>query len=92
MAERATYTPVRVGQVWADNDPRTGGGRLLKVYELDSRTTWTRDNSALSVPIAICRRVVGPNRESVGRRLEIRIDRFRPTSTGYRLVEDVNHG
>jgi hypothetical protein len=78
---------VRVGQVWKDNDKRSGE-RLLKVYALDEQTVWTRDNRAVSVPIARCRRLVGPNREPVGRWLEIRVDRFRPTSTGYRLVEE----
>lgn len=68
---------VRVGQVWQDADPRTYG-RHLRVAEVDS-------THATVVHVDIAGRPVG-RRERITR---IRLDRFRPTSTGYRLVTDV---
>ena len=87
---------VRVGQVWADNDKRAAG-RYVKVLGLHSRREhpvvrgrriYTEN---VDVEYATCEVVAdrhgprfGPG--PVGRRVEIRVDRFRPTSTGYRLV------
>lgn len=72
-------TTVRVGQVWADNDSR-GYGRQVRVVELND----THAVVELHRP-----RGVGHHGANRGRRTRIRLDRFRPTSTGYRLVEDV---
>lgn len=72
---------VRVGQIWQDCDRRSPG-RYLRVIDLDAGRAVVRqiaynpvDRIAAELPG--CR----PTR--------IRLDRFRPTATGYRLVEDV---
>ena len=70
-----TPTPA-VGQIWQDNDPRSYG-RRLRIVEID----------ATHAVVELCRpRGVGHNRAKPGRRTRIRLDRFRPTSTGYRYV------
>ena len=64
---------VRPGQVWADNDPRAAG-RHIRIDAVD----------VTHATVEAC--------DSQGRRLlrarqtRIRLDRFRPTRTGYRLV------
>lgn len=70
-----TPTPA-VGQIWQDNDPR-GHGRQIRIVEI----TGTHALVELHVP-----RGVGHLRAKPGRRTRIRLDRFRPTSTGYRYV------
>jgi hypothetical protein len=75
---------VRVGQVWEICDKRESPPRRLRVVrtEISARPF---DRGEL---VAVCRRVLPDG--SLNRRVtRIRIDRFRPTSTGYRLVEDV---
>jgi hypothetical protein len=79
---------VRVGQIWQDNDKRSRGRKLLVVkigkkyatVELVDARTWPNRSASL--------RDDDPRRAQPGRRTYIRLDRFRPTSTGYRLVED----
>lgn len=74
---------VRPGQVWADNDPR-GPRRYLRVESVTDQGGGPR---AILVPVA--------NRLDAwvpieGRRAtSAAVGRFRPTSTGYRLVQDV---
>lgn len=70
---------VKVGQVWADNDVRTPG-RYLKIKEV--------------VPadgVAIVARVNSGGGALWGKYSPrpIKLRRFRPTHTGYRLVKDV---
>ena len=72
-----TTPTVRVGQVWADNDKRSHG-RRVRVVELDG-------THAIVTQVDI-RGVVDSRRRE--RRTRIRLDRFKPTSTGYRLVTD----
>ena len=60
-----------VGQVWADNDKRTGHGRMLKIVELRHGGNDT---------ICIMENVVSKLRTRVNAR------RLRPTSNGYRLA------
>jgi hypothetical protein len=62
---------VKLGQVWADNDKRAKGRRVLVV--------------GLDATHATC----SNHPQDFGRRYRIRLDRFRPTSTGYRLESDV---
>lgn len=76
---------VRVGQVWADNDWRCAG-RHVRVVEID----------ATHATVELCDQRGRPasgheaqQKAQPGRRTRIRLDRFRPTSTGYRLVRDV---
>ena len=70
--------PVRPGQIWADNDPRAHD-RKVKVVEI----TDTHAIVVLHTP-----RGVGDDHAKPGRRTRVRLDRFRPTSTGYRLVQE----
>jgi hypothetical protein len=68
---------VRPGQIWADNDKRSEG-RHIRVLEVD-------DTHATVVQVDIRGMVDSRTRQ---RQTRIRLDRFRPTSTGYRLVQD----
>jgi hypothetical protein len=74
---------VRVGSVWADNDPRSAG-RTLRVDAIDGGkavcTILTNTDSA---------NVGWQQRDMRGKQTRISLTRFKPTSTGYRLVEDV---
>lgn len=65
-----------VGQIWQDNDPR-GYGRRIRIVEI-------RDTHAV-VELHQPRRA-GHAPAKPGRRTRIRLDRFRPTSTGYRYI------
>lgn len=67
---------VRPGQVWMDNDPRVPT-RYLRVLSVTSAHAEVVQTDRHGV-------VVGKERKT-----RIRLDRFRPTSTGYRLVTDV---
>lgn len=91
---------VKVGQVWADNDPRTSGNRMLRVDAIEARLPVGRRRSVGkgdALPDhpthAVC--MLGFLRGDrfmphlTGRQTIVRLDRFRPTSTGYRLVSDV---
>lgn len=74
-----TIPAVRPGQIWQDNDKR-GYGRQVRVVETDS----THALVELHQP----RQLHLPGAKP-GRRTRIRLDRFRPISTGYVLVQDV---
>lgn len=70
-------TTVKVGQVWQDNDPRCQQRefvRRLRIIEVGPTHALCETLSGLK-----CRRKK-PSR--------IRLDRFRPTSTGYKLVSE----
>jgi hypothetical protein len=70
---------VRVGQVWKDNDKRMPE-RYLRVMRVEGGfSSW----------FAFCKRAGTPNFEPIPEAREVRIafERFRPTSTGYALVE-----
>jgi hypothetical protein len=71
---------VEVGQVWADNDWRSEG-RTVRVVEVDA----THATVELVTAAEMLRGVTSTR--GAGRRSRIRLDRFRPVSTGYRLVE-----
>lgn len=71
-----TPTPA-VGQIWQDNDPR-GYGRKIRIVEIDA-------THATVVEITVPRKA-GHLHAKPGRHTRIRLDRFRPTSTGYRYV------
>lgn len=66
---------VRVGQVWADNDRRSEG-RTVRVDGDDARYAYC----------AVLTAVTPGGR--TGQRTRIALERMRPTSTGYRLLED----
>ncbi|KOU17048.1 MULTISPECIES: hypothetical protein [Streptomyces] len=65
-----------INQIWQDNDKR-GYGRRVRIVELNA----THATVELVVP-----RGAGHNGAKPGRRTRIRLDRLRPTSTGYRYV------
>lgn len=74
-------TEIRVGQTWADNDPRCKG-RTVKVVAIE--TGYIRR--------AVCDVVTdrGGNPPNRPREVRIRVDRLHPTSTGYRLVSEAS--
>jgi hypothetical protein len=67
------------GQIWQDNDPRVSTGyrgkRLVQVLSVDD------DGKATCAAWY-------PDFDPAKRRVRIRLDRFRPTSTGYKFVSD----
>lgn len=73
---------LKVGQIWADNDKRCSG-RTVRIDELElPEATGAR---------AVCTVLtgVGGQRVASPRKVRILVSRFRPTSTGYRLLKDV---
>lgn len=67
---------VKPGQVWEDVDPRMHG-RQFKVRDIDethATVVITRPNEQASTTRIVYR---------------IKLTRFKPTSTGYRLIQDV---
>ena len=66
---------VKVGQVWADNDKRALKNRRLRVVECGRR--W-----------AMCEVFYEHSLMPPDRTVRVLIRRFRPTSTGYRLVSE----
>lgn len=72
---------VKPGQLWYDNDPRAAG-RVLRVDTI-------RESSRGAV--ADCTIVADPKdcaRSRIGCTTTIAVRRFRPTSTGYRIVPE----
>jgi hypothetical protein len=67
---------VKVGQVWADNDKRSEGRhvRVVAIERLHRR--------------AVVRRCSSTGEFTGAQVTRIRLERFKPTSTGYRLVSD----
>src|SRR5690606_34003686 len=76
-------TVIRVGQVWADNDSRGQGLRGLRTLNVVAIEKGY-------VRRAICEVLTDWDGEPPQRAREVRIkvDRMRPTSSGYRLVEE----
>lgn len=93
---------VRPGQIWADNDPRQAG-RTLRVVEITEsrgpRGRYRREPAG--EPIAIVEVATNSDHaqqmidagnpqwnDTRGKRGRIAVRRFKPTSTGYRLLSD----
>jgi hypothetical protein len=79
-----TQQKVDPGQTWADNDKQVEG-RQIRVDSIDghfANCTVTQD--AAPNPKTHVERPAGHT--NVGQKTRIRLDRFRPTSTGYRLI------
>jgi hypothetical protein len=75
---------VRVGQTWVDNDKRSKRTRYVRVTGFEEHTDPFTHHT---VRRAICEAwydEVG----STSRTVRIKVDRFKPTSTGYRLVSE----
>lgn len=77
-------TVIRVGQVWADVDPGGQGFRTLKVVAIEPRRGTDRQ--------AVCEVLTDWDGEPPqrARAVRIKVDRMRPTSNGYRLVEEAS--
>ncbi|MFH8336920.1 hypothetical protein [Streptomyces sp. AM6-12] len=78
----AADTPApTVGQIWQDNDKR-GYGRKIRIIEIDATHATVELVTGRQVP------TLHGSRETAkpGRRTRIRLNRFRPTSTGYRYI------
>lgn len=76
---------VKPGQVWADNDKRSEG-RHVKVVDLVTKPKFGSRVAAECAKVVQCDqagRVLGKPRYTT-----IRLDRFRSTSNGYRLVSE----
>lgn len=78
-------TPVRPGQVWADNDWRARGQtiivRSITAGYATCEVLTERDEVLAALLVPRRRRAVGTTTTS-------RLARFRPSSTGYRLVQE----
>lgn len=76
MTKKTTPT-VEVGQVWDDNDPRSIG-RQVEVISIDET----------HATVGVITERGGGARPSAPRLTRIRLNRFRPTRTGYRLTTE----
>lgn len=77
---------VRPGQVWADNDKRSAG-RHVMVIAIEPGRPAEPHRTAVPAKAAVVLCTANGNKID-SRVTRIRVDRFRPTSTGYRLVKD----
>ena len=80
---------VRLGQVWADNDPRSAG-RHVKVVGFTDYPLGDRTHPRKAV-VALCTadgQVIRVNGKDT--RTRITIARMRPTSSGYRLIRNAD--
>lgn len=66
---------VQVGQVWADNDPRSRGRTLKVVAIVGEHAT-----------CVIVTNDVRAHRDRRGKHTRVALRRFKPTQTGYRLI------
>ncbi|HET9889704.1 MAG TPA: hypothetical protein VFQ42_04315 [Mycobacterium sp.] len=85
-----TRDVVKPGTLWADCDPRQVG-RTLRVDRITTAVFGTLDGQhGGEVPYAVCTVATARGGKPVrsGRRVTIRLSRFRPTSNGYRLVSE----
>jgi hypothetical protein len=67
---------VRPGQIWADNDKRSSGRKVRVLHVGETHATVQEEFPE------------GTAGRRKPRQSRIRLDRFRPTSTGYRLVQE----
>lgn len=82
---------VRVGQIWADNDPRNAG-RTLRVDAVAAGkalcTTLTNADDQQRGLDGVGRLPKSWYTDRRGKQTKISLKRFKPNATGYRLVED----
>ncbi|MEO3869370.1 hypothetical protein ABGB18_11110 [Nonomuraea sp. B12E4] len=89
MPKKAAPPDVRAGQVWADNDERVAG-RTLRVEAIDGdKAVCTVLTNSTDTQERIDRGERSNLQDTRGRTTRISLARFRPTKTGYRLVQDV---
>jgi hypothetical protein len=77
---------VPIGSVWADNDPRSAG-RTLRVERIEDGKAVCTILTNITVTQVELERGVKGLRDMRGKTTRISLARFRPTSSGYRLVE-----
>lgn len=83
-ADTRPDTPdIRAGQVWQDCDPRAHN-RQIRIVTIDS----DHAVAELITPRQVTTLAGQAITARPGRRTRIRLDRFQPTKTGYRLVQD----
>ncbi len=73
---------VRIGQIWEDCDKRAGG-RRLRIIEISTRSPGEDRVTAEVIQERRNGEVIAPQKR---RRTQIATRRFRPNSTGYRLI------
>jgi hypothetical protein len=82
LVDMSEGVQVTVGQIWADDDPRSSGRRI--------RITEVEEGRARGVVLAVGRNV---SEHQEGRRTRwIALKRFQPGNRGYRLVENPDTG
>ncbi len=79
-------TTVKPGQIWQDCDPRSYGRHLLVEAIEEPRGSGQAlvPACAVVIRVGIDGRVHGRSK-----RTRIKLDRFKPTSNGYRLIRNV---
>lgn len=80
-------TEVRPGQVWADNDPRNEG-RTLRVDEVGGEVVLCTVLTLSHLVQELVDKGSPWAKDVRGKQRTISLRRFKPTSTGYRLLED----
>lgn len=81
MTEPTPVPAPAVGQIWADNDPRVPD-RFLEIVSVDDTHATMRQ---------VARTPQGASAILPGvRSTRIRLDRFRPTSTGYQYIGEAS--
>lgn len=87
-----TEPQVEPGQVWADNDNRCKG-RTIRVDSIDGdRAVCTVLTNPTSTQERIDRGDQSNIQDTRGKQTRISLRRFRPTSTGYRLLANSEEG
>ena len=81
--EKSEVVKVLVGQVWRDLDERSGTERWLTITAVDVKSRRATCSTMVRV-----RGIEGAPLKP-GRSTRVRLDRLRPSSTGYKLVSDV---
>lgn len=76
---------VKVGQLWQDNDKRNRAPRFVRVTSIREVVDPFKHHT---YEVATCEAWYD-EAGSKSRTVQIRADRFKPTTTGYRLIEDV---
>lgn len=86
MTRAAQGPTVKPGQIWADNDPRMKG-RTIRVDQIISKLPTSSSDLKLQARCTVLTKVGGDPVDRP-RTVDIAVDRFRPISTGYVLVQD----
>lgn len=87
-------TAVKAGQIWADQDPRSAG-RTLRVDRIEGTkavcTVLTND-TVTQADLARSGKDHRGRQDRRGKETSISLARFKPVSTGYRLIRDTQYG